>query len=315
MATSLNLTPDLQANATFVTGRSPAIRLVNKAIAEIAPTSIPVFLVGESGTGKEVYGRLIHRLSQSSNASLTRISCRALEPGELLAELKSFLKSKADAAPGKVQTVFLDGIDELNLACQGALLSALPDGEDEQSHHEQVRLISSASRDLERESQAGRFRKELFFRISGVCVRLPALRERREDIPLFLEHFLTRNSDSTKRQFPPVTQEELALICAHDWPGNIRELENFVRKIVLFGEARDAVAELLSSPRVLSGLSGEPQNISLKAAARAASRQAERELIRQALEKTHWNRKRAARELSISYKSLLCKIKQTGLEG
>ena len=296
-------------------GKSSAIQAVNKNIREIAATSIPVLIVGESGTGKEVYARLIHRLSRHSSTTLAKVSCRALESGEFLAELKSLLKrSHEPESMSRPRTVYLDGIDEVDSAGQRALLSVLPDGNDDAHDHHELRLIASASRTLEKEIEGSRFRKELFFRINGVRVCLPALRERKDDIPLLLRHFLMRNAEATGREVPTLSQEELGFIGAHNWPGNIRELEHFARKISLFGSTREAISELQKTPKFAAESGGELQGVSLKSVARTASRQAEREMIREALERTHWNRKRAAAQLRISYKSLLYKIKQTGLE-
>lgn len=307
---------DVETGGTFVLGQSSAIQAVNKNIREIAATGIPVFIVGESGTGKEVYARLIHRLSRNSSTPLAKVSCRASESGEFLAELKSLLKTNpGPKSMSGTRTVFLDGIDEVDSAGQRALLSVLPDGEDEADDHHEVRLIASASRNLEKEIEGERFRKELFFRINGVRVSLPALRERKDDVPILLRHFLVRNAEGTGREVPTLSQEELGLIGTHSWPGNIRELEHFARKISLFGSAREAIAELQKTPKFAAERAGETQSVSLKTVARTASRLAERELIREALERTHWNRKRAAEQLKISYKSLLYKIKQTGLEG
>jgi two-component system, NtrC family, response regulator AtoC len=195
------------------------------------------------------------------------------------------------------------------------LLSLLPDGEQEKHGHDQVRLVTSASRNLEKEIERGRFRKELYFRINGVCLRLPALRERKADLPLLLEYFLAKYAAQNDREVLALSKEELELLGTHNWPGNIRELENFARKISLFGDSRMAIEELRTMPKIPSTPPAEPSYSSLKAAARTASRQAEREIIREALERTHWNRKRAAQQLNISYKSLLYKIKQTGLVG
>ena len=316
MAVILQSDHDVETSAACVLGQSSAIQAVNKNIRELAATDIPVLLVGESGTGKEVYARLVHRLSHHASAPLGKLSCRASESVEFLAQLKHLVKRNAapKSLSGK-QTVFLDGIDELDPAGQRALLSVLPDGDDEADDHHEVRLIASASRNLEKEIEGGRFRKELFFRISGVCVCLPPLRERKDDIPLLLQHFLVRNAEEAGREVPKLSPEELVLIGTHDWPGNIRELEHFARKLSLFNSAQEAIEELQKTPKFVADRTGEQQSVSLKTVSRTASRQAEKELIRAALERTHWNRKRAAHELQISYKSLLYKIKQTGLEG
>jgi two-component system response regulator AtoC len=211
--------------------------------------------------------------------------------------------------------VFLDGVHELDVNCQRSLLSFLPDGEPEGCTQKTVsRLISSTSRSLEKEIEAGRFRRELFFRINGVTLRLPTLRERKEDIPALLEYFLRKHSNELKKITPDLSSDALELLDSYDWPGNIRELENVAKKIVVVGDPTLALADLRAT-RVTVPVTDESWRVSsLKAASRAASRRAERELIQKALEQTHWNRKRAAQDLQISYKSLLYKIKQSGLE-
>jgi two-component system response regulator AtoC len=314
MSSSLNQRDDLPVDAGFVSGRSAAIRSLNATVRQIAATDIPVLLFGESGTGKEVYGRLIHRLSKNCNGPLKKLSCRALDPGEFHAQLKSHLRASDDDSEAGLQTLFLDGIDELDLECQKLLLSFLPDGESGGNGHKPVRLIASTSRNLDQESKAGRFRKELYFRINGVCFQLPPLRDRKDDIPAFLEHFLAKHAEELGLEAPALNESEAALLRMHDWPGNIRELENVARKIAALGQVRKALDGFRPVGRAESKFYQEPQQFSLKVAARAASRQTERELILKALEKTHWNRKQAARDLQISYKSLLYKIKQTGLD-
>jgi two-component system response regulator AtoC len=314
MSTSLRPVMDHAATSAFVYGHSPAIQGVNAIVGEVARTNIPVLLMGESGTGKEVYGRLIHRLSKYCHTPMTKLSCRALETGEFLAQLKSDLRANAEGPEDGRGTLFLDGIDELDMACQKVLVSLLPDGEiDEKSGH-RSRLIASTSRNLEKEIEAGRFRRELYFRISGICLRLPPLRDRREDLVELLDHFLRKHAAELGREVPVVGEKDLGLLGTYDWPGNIRELENLARKIAVLSDTRKAVDELQQVRKPEPTLPEDVRSFSLKVAARAASRQAERDMISKALERTHWNRKRAALELQISYKSLLYKIKQTGLE-
>jgi two-component system response regulator AtoC len=296
----------------FVRGQSGAIQNVNSMVEEIARTNIPVLLMGESGTGKEVYGRMIHKLSKQAHVLLKKISCRAVQPGEFLALLKSELQ-ESDGAAKNCGTLFLDGIDELDLESQKILLSILPDGEGEANCSGRARVIASTSRNLEKEIESGRFRKELYFRINGVCLRLPALRDRKEDIQSFLAHFLAKHAAELEREAPALSEVQMDFLVTHDWPGNVRELENLTRRIVLLGDPGRAIEELEQRPKAATP-ADEPRSFSLKVAARTASRKAERDLIAKALERTHWNRKRAARELQISYKSLLYKIKQTGLE-
>jgi len=312
MRASLNQPEGFALDLGFVCGDSPAIEGLNATIREIAAADIPVLLVGESGTGKEVYGRVIHRLSNNSNALLKKLSCRTLEPVELAAHWGN-RRDGSIQSDSDLQTLFLDGIDELDSECQKVLISLLPDGEYTGNGTKQGRLISSCCRNLEQEIEAGRFRRELYFRISGVCLQLPALRDRKEDIPALMEYFLARHA-APGRRIPVLCQAEIAILMKHDWPGNIRELENLAKRMIALGGASRALDGFQPIAKAESRISEMPQEFSLKVAARAASRQAERELILKALEKTRWNRKRAASDLQISYKSLLYKIKQTGLE-
>jgi len=312
MRASLNQPEGFALDLGFVCGDSPAIEGLNATIREIAAADIPVLLVGESGTGKEVYGRVIHRLSSNSHGLLKKLSCRTLEPVELAAQWGN-RRDGSIQSDSDLQTLFLDGIDELDSECQKVLISLLPDGEYTGNGTKQGRLISSCCRNLEQEIEAGRFRRELYFRISGVCLRLPALRDRKEDIPALMEYFLARHA-APGRRIPVLCQAETAILMKHDWPGNIRELENLAKRMIALGGASRALDGFQPIAKAESRISEKPQEFSLKVAARAASRQAERELILKALEKTRWNRKRAASDLQISYKSLLYKIKQTGLE-
>ena len=313
MNTCLSRIVDHTASSGFVYGRSAAMQSLNATVEEVARTNIPVLLMGESGTGKEVYGRLIHRLSKNCQTPLRKLSCRAVEPSEFFAQLKSDLGGNGNNREDEPRTVFVDGIDELDAAYQKFLVSLLPDGGEKSDQH--VRLIASTCRNLEQEIESGRFRRELYFRINGVSLYLPPLRERREDTAELMEHFLAKHAAELGREAPVVNAQEMEFLGTYDWPGNIRELENLARKIAVLGDSRKAIDELREKPKVEAGFPGEPRSSSLKVAARAASRQAERDLISQALERTRWNRKRAARDLQISYKSLLYKIKQTGLDG
>ena len=315
MATLGNLGLDLPVEMSFVCGLSDVIQGLNAIVGQIARTQIGVLLEGDSGTGKEAYARLIHRLSAQGHLHLKKISCPLLEPGQLLSLVKTYLQVPVKDDEQCLGTLFLDGIDELDLPCQRVLLSLLSNEDNGEINKKRLRLISSASRNLDHEIESGRFRRELYFRVNGVRLRLPPLRERKEDIPAFMEHFLSKHASELKRPAPLIGREEMELLAAHDWPGNIRELENLARKMVALGSPQIAIADLGTEPRPKATGIHESQTSPLKAAARTASQHAEREMILEALERTHWNRKRAAQELQISYKSLLYKIKQTGVEG
>jgi two-component system, NtrC family, response regulator AtoC len=213
-------------------------------------------------------------------------------------------------------TVFFDEINELDAACQRHLLYALPDGDAVPRRGLlTARVVSAASRNLEEEMRASRFRSELYYRINGVCLRLPPLRERKDDIPLLVEFFLTKHAAQLGRARPSLSPRTLRTLLDHSWPGNIRELENVVKKIIALGDEQLSIAGLSAAPlEIPSTEVAAERGFSLIAAARAASREAERELILKALERTHWNRKRAAQQLQISYKALLYKLKQIGFE-
>jgi len=178
-----------------------------------------------------------------------------------------------------------------------------------------ARLISTTSRNLDEEMKAGRFRRELYYRINGVCVRLPALRERKEDIPHLSDYFLAKHCAQLGRMRSQLSAKAIDAFMNYSWPGNIRELENVVKKIVALNDEELALSELASTRNATdAAVPVDAQTRSLKVASKAASREAERELILKALGRTRWNRKRAAQDLQISYKSLLYKLKQIGLE-
>jgi len=305
-----------QDDATWVAGTSPAIHTIEGVIAEIARTNLPVLLVGESGTGKEMFANRIHRLSQNCDKPLARIACALMNPEALHGELGIDPSVKNDGKPRDGMTVLFDEISDLDAACQRSLLGVLPDGDAAGRQGVlKARVISTTSRNLDQEVRVGRFRSELYYRINGVCIRLPALRDRKEDIPAFTESFLTKHAAQFGRERPSLSSRTLSTFMHHPWPGNIRELENVIKKIVALGDEQLAMADLdakgSASEQTRPPANG---NCSLKAAARAASREAERELIMKALTRTRWNRKRAAQELQISYKSLLYKLKQIGFE-
>ena len=212
-------------------------------------------------------------------------------------------------------TVFLVEISELDAACQRSLLYALPEEDSSQGPGRfTARVIATTNRNLDEEMRAGRFRSELYYRINGVCLRLPPLRERREDIPLFADFFLRKHAAQFRRNRPSLGSGTMQIFMEHSWPGNIRELENVIKKIVALNDEELAVAGLMETRSVERPRAMDSHGSSLKAASRAASREAERELILRALARTRWNRKRAARDLQVSYKSLLYKLKQIGLQ-
>lgn len=299
--------PHRPSEGLYVPAVSAEMQTVQKLMSEIAPTDIPVLLLGESGTGKEIAALMIHSHSAYQSGRFLKLACSTVEPEAIdtcFAELVT-------GAPPVCGTLFLDEIGELSSDCQRRLLHAIPDGN---ANHgsKTMRIISCSTRDLEADVHQGKFRSELFYRLCGVCVQLPPLRRRRDDIPALVSHFLHKYAQTFQRPEMKLSERVIQLLMEHTWPGNIRQLENVVKRIVALENEELGIVDL----KVSSMLPGEARtNVqgalrSLKAASRAASRQAERELILQTLEKTHWNRKRAAEALQISYKSLLFKLKQ-----
>jgi two-component system response regulator AtoC len=314
---------------------SHAMRAVRDMIARVATTNAAVLLTGESGVGKEVVARAIHRASPRSARPLVKVNCAAL-PGELLeSELFGHERGAFTGAyrekPGKFElaskgTIMLDEIGEVPLRLQAKLLHVLQDGEfarvgGERVLETDVRILAATNRDLQAEIRAGRFREDLYYRLNVIEIRIPPLRERRDEIPALLDHFLATANAAYGRvvEIPPAARR---LLLEHPWPGNIRQLENAVKRIVVLGGTAGIEQELATS--------GEPSasalatasartaadadgRLDLKAIARKAARDAERIAIADMLERTHWNRTKAARVLGISYKALLYKITECGL--
>jgi two-component system, NtrC family, response regulator AtoC len=295
-------------------GRSAAMQTLRRIVQDTAATDIPVLLVGETGAGKEALARYVHERSAIRKAPFVKLSCRLqLQNHQSNSHPLSDGNTSLGDGAGPV-TLFLDLICELDLEMQRHLLHWLP----EQStllaeEGGAVRVISTSRRNLEGDLRSGRFLEELYFRLNGVCLRIPPLRERREDLPELIDFFFEKYVQLFQRSCARPDAAALARMMNYSWPGNVRQLENTIKKYAATGDMQAALADLVE---VTKDDAKAPQHvgISLKAAARAASRQAERELLSTALARTHWNRKRAAQELQISYKALLYKLKQLGLD-
>ena len=304
----------LSASAkVYISGVSEEMLPVQRLISEIAPTDIPVLLVGESGTGKEIAAMQIHALSQYRDLRFLKMACSTVAADALEIHFRPSANGDGEKNGRRTGTLFLDEVGELDQDRQRRLLHAIPDGPNVAAG--QIlggRIVSCSTGDLETEVHHGKFRSDLFYRLSGVCVQLPPLRRRRDDIPLLVRHFLKRYARVFNRSEMTLGDRVMQLLIEHPWPGNIRQLENVIKRIVALENEELGVVDLRVSPMIpsLSLTSVAEPSRSLKAASRAASRQAERELILQTLERTHWNRKRAAEALQISYKSLLFKLKQ-----
>jgi two-component system, NtrC family, response regulator AtoC len=301
----------------MVRGSSTAFGTLQRVIAQVAPTDIPVLMVGESGTGKEVIASEIHRLSSYCKGPFVKFSCSNLNLDCLLGAATEAAGNGIDAR--QHGTILLDEVNQLDLGKQTLLLSVLPDGQRRVPRRCLAsRIISTSTSDLAEHMHSGNFREELYFRLNGICLHLPSLRQRKEDIPPLLAAFLAKYANSLGREQPLISNSTMKFVLQYSWPGNVRELENVARKMVVLGDDVLAISDLAVNPQANEPATSldhaRTNGRSLKQAAREASRKAERQLILESLESTHWNRKRSARELQISYKALLYKLKQLGLD-
>ena len=318
-----NIPPD-----SVVFGKSRPMQVAREKVGRVAGTNIPVLIQGESGTGKEILAQILHVRAPWLDGPFVKVNCPAIPSTLLESELFGYEKGAFTGAygmkPGRVEmahrgTLFLDEIGELDLGLQAKLLQLLQDGQfcrigAQEDKRVDARVVCATNRPLEREIEAGRFRQDLFYRINVVNLQLPPLRERREDIPLLVEHFLGVYSEAFKIPARPLTSHLMELMQKFHWPGNIRQLENLVKRYVILG-SEDAISSDLAeqTPSYFDPDIPLDGTVSLKKITRDAVLELERRIILKALQAHHWNRKRTARTLRISYRALLYKIRQAGL--
>lgn len=312
-------------------GHSEPMRVVQQKVEKVASVNIPVLIQGESGTGKEIIARLIHQLSPWHSGPFVKVNCPAI-PGTLIeSELFGYERGAFTGAysskPGRVElahrgTLFLDEIAELDPGLQAKLLQLLQDGQfcrigAQEDTRVEARIVCATNRHLEEEMEAGTFRQDLFYRINVLNMQLPPLRERREDIPELVSYFLQAFNAEYEAQVPPMSSWTLQVLHKCSWPGNIRELENVVKRYVILGSEEAITSEILG--RSQSALAPDvPEipadgSIELKKVTRQAVRELEGKIILKALEAHNWNRKQVARALGISYRALLYKVRDAGI--
>jgi DNA-binding NtrC family response regulator len=322
-------------------GESPQMQDVLRIIDKVADTPSTVLITGESGTGKELIATALHQGSSRRDKAFIRINCAAI-PRELIeSELFGYERGAFTGAvtskPGRFEladggTLFLDEIGEIPVEMQVKLLRALQESEFERvggikTTRVDVRLIAATNRDLNAEIEAGRFRKDLYYRLAVVPISLPPLRERPSDIPTLVRHFIDKYNRRLNKRIEGMTDEALALVQAYAWPGNIRELENLIERTLLFADgpligAAD-LPQHLRSPGAATPLPGPPLlpgalpvpagETGLKDIVRQRAAELEKEIITRALEETGGNVTRAAKLLQISRKSLQTKMKEFSL--
>jgi len=278
---------------------SAGMRTVEAVIRELSQNDVPVLVVAEHGSGKAAAATRIHLLSSRASNKFQAFLGRDVSAATLAA-------CKAHGG-----TIYIQEVGDLSMAAQKELARQI--GLNGTDQRRVPRFICGTSGELEPAVKSGKFREDLYYRISGVCLRLPPLRQRKEDIPVLRDWFLSAAARDFSRAVPVLSAETQNFFLEYNWPGNIRELKDAARAIVALGDETLAMGGLRSLLR-RADRGGNGDKISLKDAARAASREAEREIILQVLTKTRWNRRRAAQQLQISYKALLYKLKQIGYQ-
>src|SRR5436305_3008459 len=319
---------------TFFIAASANMRKLRSQAALVANVDIPVLMLGESGTGKEVMARLIHKLSPRAHSTFLKVNCAAVPADLLESELFGYeagaFTGANHAKPGKFEvcnkgTILLDEIGEMPPALQAKLLHVLQDQQFSRLGSRSVikvdvRILAATNINIPEAQANKRLREDLYYRLNAFTLQIPPLRDRKEEIPILLKHFMARLSEQYARPPLPFSPEMLLACANYPWPGNLRELGNFVKRYLVLGDEKLAINEL--QPRTDgSGAkfdpaptrSGSEPSGGLKSLARTAKDEAEAEAIAKALEETNWNRKQAAALLQISYKALLYKIRQYGL--
>ncbi len=317
---------------------SPPMQRVRDLIHQVADTDVTVLIQGQSGTGKEIVARTLQSASSRRDRPFVKVNCAAL-PGNLLeSELFGYEKGAFTGAntrkPGRFEladrgTIFFDEIGEMSPPLQAKLLQVLQDGQFSRLGGNRditvdVRVVAATHRRLEEMVRQGAFREDLYFRLNVVTVFLPPLSERREEVPLLIESFLQRFSARYARPVPRLSDRLLRAIERYSFPGNVRELENMMKRIVVLGSEELILKEIQRSERgdlsggslreLIEEIERTAGELPLREVGRRVSLEAERLTIDRALQETHWNRKRAARMLGVSYKTLLLKIRECGLE-
>ena len=347
------LRDQVRRNRDFATlfGTSPRMEEVKDTIEQVADTTATVLIRGESGTGKEVVARMIYAQSGRLDKPFVKVNCAAIphelleselfgyEPGAFTGANRQKL-GKFDLA--NMGTLFLDEVSEMHPALQAKLLHVLQDGEfsrlgGKRDISVDVRVLAATNKPLELAVQDGTFREDLFYRLNVITIHIPPLRERREEIPVFLEFFLRKYSEFYVKQPTPFSDYALSRMMEYTWPGNIRELENLVKRYVIVGNESQIIRELSTHKPIVNSFAAVSSVVthadklvadhsattaipistpkadgatpSLLEIGRRAAMNAEREAIERVLTQTRWNRRQAAKILKISYKALLNKLK------
>ena len=314
-----------------IIGRSQAMTEVAQNVQKVAPARTTVLLLGESGTGKELFARAIHHLSNRKEYPFVPINCAAIPRDLLETELFGHEKGSftgADARKiGKFEladkgTIFLDEIAEMDMALQAKILRVIQEGEIERVGGVRtiaidVRIVAASNKDIEKAVQEKLFREDLFYRLNVFPIVIPPLRDRKEDIPMLVEYFIATSCRELKTPLKTINAAAVEALMSYPWKGNVRELENCVERAVILSE-NDTIHEehivLNRQMAMETALRNLPASGALEDVAKQAVRIAETERIGKALKETRGNKSRAAELLQVSYKTLLTKIRDYGIE-
>jgi len=309
-----------------IIGQSPAMLTILDTVRRIAPSNIPVLILGESGTGKDLIANAIHQNSRRAGSRMVPVNCAGLSETLLEDELFGHVKGAYTGATtdrtGRFEhanggTMFLDEVGDMPLAMQAKLLRVLENGElvrvgSNDPIRVDVRIISATNSDLQEKVNDKSFREDLYFRIKGATIQIPPLRERREDIPLLIEHFIGQANETHGARVKGVTAEVRRILMAQPWPGNIRQLKNVVENMVVL-----AAGEKLTVQDLPPEIYAPPQDRSagpLEQLAGISLEEAEKQLIRNTLKMVDGNREQAANILGIGERTLYRKIKEYDLK-
>jgi len=309
-----------------IVGHSPAVLRILDTVRRIAPTDLPVLLLGESGTGKDLLANAIHHNSRRSEERFVAINCAGLSETLLEDELFGHVKGAYTGAgadrPGRFEyadggTLFLDEVGDMPLAMQAKLLRVLENGEvvrvgSNAPIRVDVRLISATNTDLAERVKDKRFREDLYFRIKGATVAVPPLRERREDIPVLIDHFIRETNEAHGTKVKGIGADARRVLMAHPWPGNARQLRNVLENMVVLAPGEKLTVEDL--PEEIHRRPGEIADAQLGQLAGISIEEAERKLIGNTLKMVGGNREQAAKILGIGERTLYRKIKEYGLK-
>lgn len=324
--------PVVRCRREMALWRSPRMAEVRDIIQRAAQVDVTVLITGDTGTGKDLVARAIHYLSFRHHRPYIKVNCaavpRELLESELFGHERGAFTGAHELKLGKFETanhgtIFLDEIGDLHPALQGKLLHVLQDGEfsrvgGKSAIKVDVRVLAATNQDLERAVGIGRFREDLYYRLNVIQIDVPPLRERREEIPLLADYFIRRYARAFNREKFVISPVAMDRLLHYAYPGNVRELENLIKRMIVLSDpnlTRTFVSPTGAAPSTKSPRwNGEPLAISLKDVSRTAARNAEREAITMMLDRTGWNRGKAAHFLGISYRALLYKMKQAGIK-